>query len=199
MKRTESKSKRSRQLGIALTPKAQRIMDRKPYPPGQHGQGRRRRPSDYKIQLQEKQKLAAQYNINETKMRNYYKKAAQQEGYTIDNLVQLLESRLDAVVLRGGLARTIYQARQFVGHGHIIVNGKSTDIPSYHVRPGDVVSVREKSRKVQAFHDALQTANPPEYLDLSKPEMSIVFSYLPKREEVPIECDVPQVVEYYSR
>ena len=163
------------------------------------GQYRRRRMSNYKQQLLEKQKLVAQYNIQENQMVNYFRTATSQEGYTIDRLIQQLETRLDATVLRGGLSRTIYQARQLVSHGHIQVNGNKVDIPSNQVEIGDKISVRENSRKIEAFTDALQNANPPDYLDLSKPEMTVEFVRLPERDEVPAECDVPQVVEFYSR
>ncbi len=200
MKNTDSKVKRSRHLGVPLTPKASSYMDRKPYPPGQHGRmKRRRRMSNYKQQLLEKQKLAAQYNVQEDQMANYFEKATSLQGYTIDRLIQQLETRLDAMVLRGGLSHTIYQARQMVSHGHIQVNGKKVDIPSHQVKVGDKISVREKSRKIDAFTDALQNAHPPEYLDLSKPEMTVEFVRLPERDEVPVECDITQVIEYYSR
>lgn len=193
-----TKVKRSRQLGIPLTPKASKYMQRKPYPPGQHG-NRRRRISNYKKQLIEKQKLVEQYNIDEKQMLNYYDKALRQSGNTVDRLVQLLETRLDALILRSGLARTIYQARQLVSHGHIMVNDQKVDIPSYKVREGDHFAVREKSKSLEQVHEALQLANPPEYLDLNKPEMRATFRYIPDRDEIPVNCDVPQVIEFYSR
>ena len=200
MKFNGSKVKLSRQLGVALTPKAAQIMENKAYPPGQHGPSKRQgKMSDYKRQLLEKQRLRAQYNIHERQLLNYYKKAARKTGNTSDNLIQMLERRLDAVVLRGGLARTIYAARQFVGHGHIWVNGKPVDIPSYLVKEGDVIQVKERSRRMDAFQDAVKNANPPEYLSISKPEMAVTFIDYPNRDQVPVICELSLVVEYYSR
>lgn len=196
------KAKLSRRLGIPLTPKAAKVMEKKPYPPGQHGreeQYRRGRQSAYKEQLLEKQRLRAQYNIRERQMRNYYRRANQQSGNTGENLIQLLESRLDAVVLRGGLATTIYAARQVVNHGHIRVNGAKVDIPSYRVKPGDVISVKDKSRRLQIFQIAVDQAIPPKYVSLSADDMAITLNYLPQREEVPIICEMSKVIEFYSR
>jgi len=202
MKFTGAKVKLSRRLGIPLTPKAAKVMERKPYPPGEHGreqQMRRGRQSAYKEQLLEKQRLRAQYNIHEKQMRNYYRKAIQMTGNTGENLVGLLESRLDAVVLRGGLAVTIYAARQFVNHGHVRVNGRKVNIPSYQLKPGDVISVKEKSRRLQVFKDAVEQASPPDYVALSPNEFAVTFIRLPKRLEVPIVCEMAKVVEFYSR
>jgi len=201
MKFNGSKVKLSRQLGIPLTPKAARVMEKKPYVPGQHGPTKRTggKMSDYKRQLLEKQKLRAQFNVHEQQLLNYYKKASRKAGNTSDNLVGMLERRLDAVVFRGGLAKTIYASRQYVGHGHITVNGKSVDIPSYQVKPGDVVSVKQKSRKLECFQDAVKNANPPEYLAVSKPDMSITFSEVPVRNDVPVVCEISLVIEFYSR
>jgi small subunit ribosomal protein S4 len=201
MKYNGPKVKLSRQLGIPLTPKASKVMERKPHPPGAHGLSRNRRQkiSDYKRQLVEKQRLRWQYNISEKQMLNYYKKSSQKAGNTADNLAAMLESRLDAVVFRGGLTRTIYASRQFVTHGHIEVNGKRVDIPSYQVKVNDVVSVRQKSRKIDAFNDAVKSARPPEYMSISKPELSISLLSLPDRERIPVICEFPLVIEYYSR
>ncbi len=202
MKYTGPKAKLSRSLGIALTPKAARVMERRPNPPGQHGvaqRGRPRRVSDYKRQLVEKQRLRAQYNIHERQMRNYFRKAAQRKGNTPDNLIHALESRLDAVVLRGGLAPTIYAARQLVSHGHILVNGKRVTYPAYVIHPNDVVSVKPSSRQIPVVVEAVDGAAPPPYLELDKDEVAVTLRYLPPREQVPIICDLSQVVEFYSR
>lgn len=203
MNYTGPKVKLSRRLGLALTPKAAQIMAKRPYPPGQHGrhqQFKDRNPSDYKRQLLEKQKLRLQYNIHERQMRNYFIKAFRRMGNTVDNLVQLLETRLDAVVLRAGLARTIYAARQYVTHGHILVNGRRVNLPAYRVKVDDVVSVKEKSRRLACFAEALaSTAGTPPYLKTSKDEMSAQLLYLPPRYEVPVICEVSLVIEYYSR
>ena len=202
MKFTGSKIKKSRALGIPLTPKAERYLNKRPYPPGQHGlqqQMRRRKMSPYKMQLMEKQKLRAQYNIHERQMRIYYKKAARR-GDMVNSLVQFLEARLDAVVLRGGLARSIYGARQYVNHGHILVDGKKVDIPSFRVKPGQKVSVRPKSQRMNCFQEALDSAAPPPpYIERDKKAFSVVFSYDPQREEVPVICEVPLVIEFCSR
>jgi len=196
------KIKKSRSLGIPLTPKSDRYLNKRPYPPGQHGltqQMRRRKMSPYKMQLLEKQKLRAQYNIHERQMRNYYEKASR-KGDMNNSLVQLLESRLDAVVARAGLARSIYAARQYVGHGHIQVDGQKVDIASYRVRPGQVVTVKEKSRKLDCFQIAMDTAgNCPPYLERDKKNFSVKFLYDPPRDEVPVLCELPLVIEYYSR
>lgn len=202
MKYTGPKAKLSRSLGIALTPKAGRIMGRRPNPPGQHGTERRggpRRVSDYKRQLLEKQRLRAQYNIHERQMRNYFRRAAQRTGNTPENLIHALETRLDAVVLRGGLAPTIYAARQLVSHGHILVNGRRVTYPAYVIHPNDVVSVKPTSRDIPVIVEAADGAAPPPYLELAKDDMSVTLRYLPARDEIPIICDLSQVVEFYSR
>jgi small subunit ribosomal protein S4 len=202
MKYTGPKVRLSRRLGHALTPRAAKVMDKHGTPPGQHGgshQRGRAKMSDYKRQLIQKQLLRAQYNVHERQLSNYYKKATKKSGNMIDNFVAMLETRLDAVVNRGGLTRTIYAARQVVSHGHIQVNGKRVNIASFNVKIGDVVSVREKSRKIQLFWDSVKPAQPPEYLELSKPELTVELKALPIRDEVPIICEVPRVIEYYSR
>lgn len=200
MNYTGPKVKLSRKIGVSLTPKAGKYMEKKPYGPGQHGQSRRSRMSDYKKQLMEKQKLRYQYNISEKQMRNAYDKANRMKGTTPENLILLLESRLDAVVLRGGLARSIFAARQYVNHGHILVDGKKVDIASYKVKPGQVISVKEKSRKLECFHNAVKFAAPPEYLSIDKPALKITYLNNPQqRDDVPVVCNVILVVEYYSR
>jgi small subunit ribosomal protein S4 len=196
-----SKVKRSRALGIPLTPKAIRIMERRPNPPGQHGnRGQWRRSSDYKLQLLQKQRLRAQYNIREAQMRGYMRKASRSKGRTPEALIALLESRLDALVLRAGFARSIYAARQYVSHRHITVNGERINIPSYSVKPGDVIAVFEKSRKMLPILAALESVgNVPPYLEVDKKAMGATYLRLPQMQEVPIICEVTQVVEFYSR
>ncbi len=194
------KVKLSRKIGIMMTPKASKYAAKKSYPPGQHGNSRRRtKQSDYGKQLLEKQRLRIQYNIVERQMLNYYKQASKLVGNTGDLLVQLLEARLDALVFRSGLARSIYAARQYVRHGHILVNGKRVDIPSYKLNANDKVAIKEKSRKIDAIQEALRSASPPPYLDMSKADFSFTLLYVPPREEVPVQCEVPLVVEFYSR
>ena len=203
MKYTGPKVRLSRSLGVAMTPKAAKVMERKPYPPGQHGpakQYKRQRPSAYKLQLLEKQKLRVQYNIAEKQLRNYYKKAFKAEGNTGDNLVGLLESRLDNVVLRGGFARTIYQARQAVNHGHFLVDGKRVNIPSFRVQPGQTIQVRPKSQKVPMFAESRGSAGHiPGYVSSDESTYSVTLNHVPRYEEVQIFAEIPKVVEYYSR
>lgn len=162
MKYNGPKVKLSRKLGLQLTAKATKVKDRKPYPPGQHGPNKRReKQSDYGKQLMEKQRLRLQFNISEKQMVNYYKKATKITGNTADILVRLLEQRLDNIVYRSGFASSIYASRQFVSHGHILVNGKKVDIASYYVKPGDVISIKEKSRKMEVFQNAIRSSAAP--------------------------------------
>jgi small subunit ribosomal protein S4 len=203
VKDTGPKVKRSRRLGIALTPKAARVMERRQGPPGRAPQRtggmRGRRESDYKRQLIEKQRLRAQYNITERQMRNYYEEALKSRGNTGEALVQSLERRLDALVLRAGFAPTIYAARQVVLHGHVQVNGRRVNLPGYQLRPGDVISLKERSRSLPMFAEALESAYPPGYIDLDKEAMRATFLRVPPRSEIPVMCEATAVVEFYSR
>lgn len=203
MNYTGPKVRISRALGIAITPKAARIMERRGYPPGQHGPNprRRRRINGYKAQLLEKQRLRAQYNIHERQMRNYFQRATQARGNTAGNLLALLETRLDALVLRSNFAPTIYASRQVVNHRHITVNGKIVDRPSFAVVPGDRIAVRRKSQRILSFREALRTrqAPAPEYLTVNENEMEAILERRPERDEVPIICDFARVIEFYSR
>jgi small subunit ribosomal protein S4 len=201
MNKTGPKVKLSRALGIALTPKAAKVMEKKPHPPGAHGrvQNFRRKLSDYKRQLVEKQKLRAQYNIHERQLRNYFDKAQRKKGNSGDNLLQMLEMRLDAVVLRGGLARTIYAARQLVTHGHILVNGKRVDVPGYTTVVGDVISVKPKSLQLPGIQEALADAQSISYLTLDRNAATVRVNEIPQRDYIPVICDVPLVIEFYSR
>ena len=198
-----TKVKLSRQLGIPLTPKAIRFMERKPHPPGEHGARRQRaaKVSDYKRQLMEKQRLRHQYNLDEKQLRTQIRKASRKQGDPTDNIIQALETRLDAMVFRAGLAKTIFAARQYVNHRHILLNGKWVSRPSHRVRVGDVVSVRPKSRKLPCFVSAAEemVGPAPPYLERSREEMSAKLTHLPEREEVPVSCLIGHVIEYYSR
>lgn len=196
---TGAKVKKSRALGVALTPKAQKYMKDRPFPPGQHGQRRRRRPSDYGVQLLEKQRLRFQYNISEKQLVRAYTTATRMPGSTGDNLMQVLESRLDALVLRAGMAPTIYAARQYVTHGHFLVNGKKASIPSMRLKPGDVISVRDKSKKSVIFGDLFAGGPVSPYITFDQNNMTARLDYLPPREEIPVMCAEHLVVEYYSR
>jgi small subunit ribosomal protein S4 len=192
------KVKLSRSLGLPLTPQAAEIMKRRPYGPGQHGQARSRKPSEYKVQLLEKQRVRFQYNISERQMSNYFERAARANGATGEVLIQLLETRLDAFVYRAGFARTIYAARQYVTHGHLLVNGKAVNIPSYSLKVGDVVSVKPNSSLLQQMEEALKSASQPAYISVVNGN-SARFVQMPGREDVPVIGELSLVVEYYSR
>ncbi|WP_406063976.1 30S ribosomal protein S4 [Micromonospora sp. NBC_00860] len=202
MNQTRPKVKRSRALGIALTPKCVRYFERRPFPPGQHGRARRT-TSDYKVRLLEKQRLKAQYDLHEGQLRRAFDRAVRRPGKTGDELIVELESRLDALVLRAGFARTIYQARQVVTHQHVTVNGRRLDRPSARLQPGDVIAVAERSRGKAPFVVAAAGAHAPErlapYLEVSLPGLAARLTRLPLRSEVPVVCDEQLVVEYYSR
>ena len=193
------KVKIARALGVALTPKAARIMERRPNPPGQHGAATRRKVSDYKKQLLEKQRLRAQYNVSERQLQNAFTEATRIAGNTGVNLVRLLEMRLDAVVLRAGFARTIYAARQGVVHGHVLVNGRKVDRPGRRLQPGDVVALAARSRDLAAFTEPLDNARPPAYLDLHKDKRSVRVRELPERDQIPVQAELSLIVEFYSR
>jgi small subunit ribosomal protein S4 len=193
------KVKIARALGVALTPKAARIMERRPNPPGQHGAATRRKVSDYKKQLLEKQRLRAQYNISERQLQNAFTEATRIAGNTGVNLVRLLEMRLDAVVLRAGFSRTIYAARQAVVHGHVLVNGRKVDRPGRRLQPGDVVALAARSRDLAAFTVPLDNARPPAYLDLDKEKRSVKVRELPERDQIPVQAELSLIVEFYSR
>lgn len=200
MKYTGPKIKKSRRLGVALTPKAEKYLERRPHPPGQHGPSRRRgKLSDYGKQLIEKQRLQYQYNLSEKQVRRYYQAASRKQGNTSDILLQLIECRMDALILRAGFARSIYQARQLVSHGHFKVNGKKCNIPSYAVRVGDVITVRDKSRNLDIFPAAQQIATTPEYLTVDDKKLTATLARLPEHDEVPVQCEIALVVEFYSR
>lgn len=202
MPKVKSKVKRSRALGVPLTDKAARHMQRRSYGPGDHGRARKRADSDYKLRLQEKQRLRAQYNISETQLRRALGHAARRPEKTGDALLTELETRLDAVVLRAGFARTIYQARQHVSHGHIRVDGQKVDKPSYRLRPGQVVEAAERSKNLVPFVIAASGASAaivPPYLDVDTAALRARLKRLPARPEIPVTCDERLVVEYYSR
>ncbi len=194
------KAKRSRRLGVAITPKSQKYLETRGYPPGQHGRGRRpSKLSDYGRQLMEKQRLRFQYNMSEKQLRIAYEKATRSQDPAPEVLVRILETRLDTIVLRAGFARSIFAARQYVNHGHFTVNGRKVDIPSYHVKVGDVVAVREKSKGMDCFKNALAQAQKVNYVSTNEGEMSCKLNHLPTREETPVVGDFATVVEFYSR
>lgn len=202
--RNRKQVRQSRALGLALTPKAERYMQKRPYRPGEHGRGRTK-DSDYSVRLKEKQRLRAQYGIREAQMRRTWDEARRQDGLAGENLVELLEMRLDALVLRAGFARTTAQARQSVVHRHILVDGQIVDRPSYRVKPGQVVQVKATSQASPQFLMAAEGVHRdvlpkvPEYLDVELEKLKFTLVRRPKRVEVPVTCDVQMVVEHYSR
>jgi len=175
-------------------------VDKRPYPPGEHGRGRVRE-SDYLIQLREKQKLRAMYGILERQFRRYYKQAAQQTGITGANLLRILESRLDNVVYRAGFAQTRPQARQLVNHGHFQVNGQKVDIPSFQVRTGDVVTLKERSRDLIIVQHSIDTLDHtlPEWLDINPDDRRISVLGLPNRAQIDTPVQEQFIVELYSK
>jgi len=202
--RNRKQVRQSRALGLALTPKAERYMQRRPYRPGEHGRGRTK-DSDYSVRLKEKQRLRAQYGIREAQMRRVWEEARRADGLAGENLVELLEMRLDALVLRAGFARTTAQARHIVVHRHILVDGRIVDRPSFRVKPGQVVQVKARSQAGPSFLMAAQGVHRdvlpkvPEYLDVELEKLKFTLVRRPKRVEVPVTCDVQMVVEHYSR
>ncbi len=202
-KRVEAKHKIDRRLGVNLWGRPKSPLNNREYGPGQHGQ-RRRKPSDYGIQLMAKQKLKGYYgNIGEKQFRKYYQEAVRRRGDTGENLVAILESRLDAVIYRMKFVPTPFAARQFVSHGHITVNGKRVNIPSYLVSEGDVVQVKEKSRELPMVLEAVQSSerDVPDYTEVDHSAMKGTFLRLPKFEDVPypVQMEPNLVIEYYSR
>ena len=175
-------------------------VDRRPYPPGEHGRGRIRE-SDYLIQLREKQKLRTMYGVLEKQFRRYYELAARQPGVTGENLMRLLETRLDNVVWRSGLASTRPQARQLVNHGHFEVNGSKVDVPSYRVRQGDVVTVKEKSKDLLVVQHSVDTLGNaiPEWLDVDHTARKITIRDLPSRAQIDTAINETLIVELYSK
>ncbi len=196
------KTKYSRRFGQNLRETEDKYFHRKPYPPGQHGK-RRRRVSEYGKQLMEKQKLKIIYGVRERQFRNYFEKASAGGGRTGEELVTLLERRLDNVIYRLGLATTRAQGRQMVSHGHIAVNGRKVTIPSFQVSGGDEVSVKERSKDKGMFKDVdvrIKKYEPPVWLQLDKEAKKAVVMRLPGEDvarDLPVE--IPQIVEFYSR
>jgi small subunit ribosomal protein S4 len=203
-KRLESKYKINRRLGVNLWGRAKSPVNKREYGPGQHGQRRKQKPSDFSVQLMAKQKLKGYYgNISEKQFRKYYDEAVRRKGDTSENLIDLLERRLDAVVYRLKFAMTPFASRQFVSHGHITVNGRKVNIPSYIVRDEDVIEVREKSKHLAIVLDAAQSGerDVPEYLEVDHRQMKGRFMRAPKLSDVPypVQMEPNLVIEFYSR
>lgn len=203
-KRTTAKYKISRRLGVSLWGRDKDPFNKRGTAPGQHGVSKRRKTSDYGTQLREKQKLKGYYgNISERQFRNIYKEASRRRGDTGENLIGLLETRLDTLVYRLGFVPTVFAARQLVSHGHVLVNGKKANIPSYRVSEGDEISVREKSKQHPVILEALQQPerNVPEYLEFNQAEMKAKLLRTPKLMEVPYPVIMQPnlIIEFYSR
>ena len=203
-KRLNSKHKVDRRLKVNLWGRPKSPFNTRGYPPGQHGQSKSAKPSDFGVQLQAKQKLKCYYgNMNERQFRNVYKKAIMKKGDSAENLIGLLERRLDAIVYRAKFATTIFSARQLINHGHLKVNGKKVNISSYQVREEDTIEVRDKSKQLALIDVALanKEREVPEYLQVDEKNKKIKFVRVPKFEEVPypVVMEPNLVIEYYSR
>ncbi len=191
--------KKSRRLGFSTLENGKDLA-RRPYAPGQHGNDRRKKSSEYGIQLQEKQKVRFTYGLTEKQFRKTFDHASKMHGKAGENLLILLESRLDNIVYRLGMARTRRSARQIVNHGHILVNGKKVDIPSYRVKVGDVISIKENSMNHPAILDSLeQKPLVPAYLKFDNKKLSGEFVRLPERSELNSEINESLIVEFYNR
>jgi small subunit ribosomal protein S4 len=177
-----------------------KALERKPYPPGQHGRNRRRRESEYAVQLKEKQKAKYTYGLLEKQFKNLFDKASRKQGVTGENLLKFLEARLDNTVFRLGIARTRRQARQFVSHRHIMVNDRIVNVPSFELSSDDVVAVRPKSRNLEVIQENVERQRRNfTWLDFDRDEMKGKFLHLPDRQDIPENIDEQLIVELYSK
>ena len=191
--------KKSRRLGFSTLENGKDLA-KKPYAPGIHGNDRRRKPSEYSVQLQEKQKIRFMYGLSEKQFRKTFEKAQKMSGITGENFLCLLESRLDNIVYRLGMAKTRRAARQVVNHGHIIVNGIKVDIPSYQCKPGDVITVKEQSLDHPAIKEAVESSlGTPKFVEFDKAKLTGKYLRLPERSELNQEINESLVVEFYNR
>ncbi len=202
-KRLKSQYKINRRLRVNLWGRPKSPFNRREYGPGEHGQ-RRRKPSDYSVQLQAKQKLKGYYgNIGEKQFRRYYQEAERRRGSTSENLIEVLERRLDAVVYRAKFVPTVFAARQFVNHGHVKVNGRRVNIPSFQVQDGDLIEIKEKSRALGMVLEAMssQERDIPDYIQVDERKMAASYVRAPKLEDVPypVVMEPNLVIEFYSR
>ena len=203
-KRLNSKHKIDRRLKVNLWGRPKSPFNSRAYPPGQHGQTKSAKPSDFGIQLQAKQKLKSYYgNMNERQFRNLYKKAIMAKGNRAENLIGLLERRLDAIVYRSKFANTIFSSRQLINHGHVKVNGKKVNISSYQVKEEDTIEIRDRSKQLAIIDVAMASKEreTPEYIQVDEKNKKVKFVRIPKFEEVPypVVMEPNLVVEYYSR
>jgi len=191
--------KKARRLGFSLLENGKELAKR-PYAPGQHGSDRRRKLSEYGIQLQEKQKVRFMYGLNEKQFRKTFDEAAKIKGVHGENFLRLLESRLDNLVYRIGFATTRRGARQLVNHGHITVNGKKVDIPSYRVKPGDVISVKDTDKDLKIIKSSLETINNRvEFITYDEKNMAATYVRYPERSELNADINESLIVEFYNR
>jgi len=198
---TGPRLKKMRALGTNLPGLSRKSIARRPYPPGEHGNKRRRKKTSFGIQLIEKQKLRLNYGVNERQLRKVVREAKKSKDFTGDKLLELLERRIDNVVFRAGLAPTIPAARQLVNHGHVRLNGHRATIPSMRVKEGDVITLRERSQKLQIVEESLETTAEalPEWLEVDKEKKQVKVLSHPTAETVPFNIDIQQVIEYYSK
>jgi small subunit ribosomal protein S4 len=200
MEKIGPKHRTCRRVGAPLCGRPNCPSNKRPYPPGQHGRGRKR-ISEYQTRLVEKQKLRAIYGVNEKQMRGYYDRASRKRGVTGEELIRQLETRLDTVVLRLGFAQTVRQARQLVSHSHVVVDGKKLNVPSAQVREGATIELTPTARNFISVREALEvTPDPPAYLYRNKDEVSGTLTRYPERGEIPLPVDVEErlIVEFYS-
>ena len=191
--------KKSRRLGFSVLEQGKELA-KKPYVPGEHGQDRRGKLSNYGIQLQEKQKLRFMYGVSEKQLKKSFDRALKMKGVNGENLLNLLESRLDNLVYRIGFATTRRGARQLVNHGHITVNGKKVNIPSYEVKPGDVISLVENDKEMAIVKASLEALkNRAEFISYDDKKMEATYVRLPERSELNADIDEALVIEYYNR
>ena len=191
--------KKSRRVGISTLETGKDLVKR-PYGPGQHGNDRKGKLSNYGVQLVEKQKIRFTYGISEKQLKKVFEKAGKLQGIHGENMLKLLESRLDNVVYRMGLSTTRRGARQFVNHGHVSVNGKKVDIPSYQVKPGDIVAVRENSKDHKGMKQALEAVNKTcEYVSFDKNKLEGTYIRYPERSELSQDINESLVVEFYNK
>ena len=191
--------KKSRRLNFSTLENGKDLA-RRPYAPGQHGENRRKKLSEYGVQLQEKQKLRILYGLNEKQFHRLFEHASRMKGVTGENMLRLLESRLDNLVYRMGLSSTRRGSRQLVNHGHITVNGVKVDIPSYSCKPGDIIAVKENSLNHPAIHASLEARTSiPAYVTFDKNKMSGTYVRLPERSELNSEINESLIVEFYNR
>lgn len=196
---TGARYKKSRRLGFSTLENGKDLAKR-PYAPGIHGTDRRRKLSEYGVQLQEKQKVRFMYGLNEKQFKKTFERASKMKGIAGENLLRLLESRLDNLVYRMGMASTRRAARQVVNHGHIMVNGVKVDIPSYTCKPGDIISVKEQSLNHAAIKAAVEAAlNYPAFVEFDKNKLTGTFLRYPDRSELNQEINESLIVEYYNR